>query len=396
MHSLTVVIPAFNEEEAIDKTIHSCLDARKHICEISGVQEIEIIVVSDGSTDRTAEIAQSFQEIQVIVFKNNKGYGAAIKEGFRRASGTILGFLDADGTCNPLHFGNMCQLAIHGRADVVLGSRLCPGSKMPFVRRIGNRIFAFLLGFLCGRRITDTASGMRVLRREALNYLYPLPDGLHFTPSMTARAMLNGLNLAEIPMSYEKRIGTSKLNLLGDGIRFSRTIVEAVLCYRPERLFLLGFSFLFLVSLLYALYPIEFYFKNFRIEEWMIYRFLMCFLLGLSGFCLLCGAALSYRMADLGPRLSRGHDFWAHTATRLFEGKTIVVFVSLVLSFSIFLLKPGILQYVTTGKVHLHWSRIFVGCFGVLITVQSLVTAILLRVLKIWTVQDLTRDPDPI
>ena len=72
-------------------------------------RHIEIIVVSDGSTDRTVEISQSYDDVKVIVFEKNRGYGAAIKEGFRSGSGTLMGFLDADGTCDPLFFAEMCR-----------------------------------------------------------------------------------------------------------------------------------------------------------------------------------------------------------------------------------------------------------------------------------------------
>ena len=384
MYSLTIVIPAFNEEEAIGGTIQQCLGAQTRIFEISNIKNIEIIVVSDGSTDRTVEIAKSFNDVKVIVFEKNRGYGAAIKDGFRHASGNLLGFLDADGTCDPLYFADMCRIAIDQKSDIVLGSRIGPESRMPFIRKIGNKIYAYLLSFLCGRRITDIASGMRVLRRESLKHLYPLPDGMHFTPSMTARAVLNGMKLIEIPMRYKERLGKSKLKVFGDGVRFFRTIFEAVLCYRPERIFLLGFSLFFLISLMYALYPVEFYFKNYYVEEWMIYRFMICFLLGSSGFFMLCGAAVAHRLADLGPRRSRGHDFWPQVITKLFEGRVAGLLFLLGLTLSFLLLGPGLIEYMTTGKVHMHWSRAMVGCFVLLILFQSLLTGILLRVLKVW------------
>lgn len=106
-HSLTIVIPALNEEEAIGDTISRCLDKSNYIKQEAGLAGVEVIVVSDGSTDRTVEIARGFSEVKVIEFEQNRGYGAAIKEGWRQGSGTLVGFLDADGTCDPSYFADM-------------------------------------------------------------------------------------------------------------------------------------------------------------------------------------------------------------------------------------------------------------------------------------------------
>ena len=243
-------------------------------------------------------------------FRENRGYGAAIKEGWRQGTGSLLGFLDADGTCDPLYFAEMCRAALEESADVVVGSRLGPDSKMPPIRRVGNRIYAFLLGLLCGRQVTDAASGMRVVRRESLKWLYPLPDGLHFTPSMSARALLNDLRLIEVPMPYQQRVGKSKLSVAGDGVRFLKAIFSGVLCYRPERLLLMMFTFCLLVLTLLAASPTEFYIQNSRLEEWMIYRFVVCYLLGSFALMLLLATALAYQMAGFGPRRGSANAFW--------------------------------------------------------------------------------------
>ena len=220
----------------------------------------------------------------MIVFEKNRGYGAAIKEGFRR--GRVPSWDSSTQMVRAIRsISPRCAAwPSRTRPDIVLGSRMGPASKMPRIRRIGNRIYAFLLGLLCGRSVTDTASGMRVIRRSSLPMLYPLPDRLHFTPSMSARALTNGLRVIEIPMRYEERVGESKLRVLSDGFQFLRTIIEGVLCYRPERLFLMVFVLFMLVSVLLAMYPMEFYLHNRRVEEWMIYRFLTCFLLGSVGY----------------------------------------------------------------------------------------------------------------
>ncbi|HWE36606.1 MAG TPA: glycosyltransferase family 2 protein [Isosphaeraceae bacterium] len=386
--TLTIVIPALNEEEAIAGTVRRCLDARDEIKRAADLDDVEVIVVSDGSTDRTAEIARGFEGVEVIVFEQNRGYGAAIKEGFRRGRGSLVGFLDADGTCDPRYFAEMCRVAVEDGADVVLGSRLGPSSKMPAVRKLGNRLYALLLGLLCGRKVTDTASGMRVIRRAALPMLYPLPDRMHFTPSMSARALLGGLRVVEVPMHYEERIGESKLSVLGDGVRFLRAILEGVLCYRPERLFLMGFTACLLVGLLLAMYPLEYYLQHRRVLEWMIYRFLTCSLLGSAGFLLLCAAVLSQRMAALGPRRRDGDSFWTALAAHLFDRGALAVFVGTIVLGALALLWPGIVEFVTTGHITLHWSRVMVAMFGLLLAVQALVTKVLMKVVALWKYQE--------
>jgi glycosyltransferase involved in cell wall biosynthesis len=385
--TLTVVIPALNEEEAIASTISRCLAAREDIKRAAGLDHVEIIVVSDGSTDRTAEIAREFDEVDVIVFEKNRGYGAAIKEGFRRGRGAFLGFLDADGTCDPRYFAEMCRVAIEEDAEIVLGSRMGSDSKMPRVRKLGNRLYALLLGLLCGRSVSDTASGMRVLRRSALPLLYPLPDRLQFTPAMSARALTNGLRIIEVPMKYEERVGTSKLSLLVDGFRFLSAIIEGVLCYRPERIFLLVFSLFLLVGGLMAVYPVEFYWHHKRVEEWMIYRFIACFLLGSAGFLLLCAAVLSNRMSVLGPKRRNGDSFGITLASHLFQGVPLAIFSVGTLIASVVLVWPAIVEYATTRQVTLHWSRIIVGAFGTLLVCQTVVTAVLLQLVALWKYQ---------
>jgi len=387
MSILTVVIPALNEEEAIGGTIQRCLDARDYICRVAGLEDVEIIVVSDGSTDRTPEIAKGYSGVQVVVFPENRGYGAAIKEGWRIGRGDLVGFLDADGTCDPRYFAEMSRLAVEESADVVLGSRLGPDSKMPKIRRLGNRIYAFLLGFLCGRHVTDTASGMRVVRRSALAHLYPLPDRLHFTPAMSARALLNNLRVLEIPMKYEDRIGHSKLSVLRDGVRFLQSIFAGVLCYRPEKLFLLAFTACCLLIGVMAAYPTEFYLQNRRLDEWMIYRFVACSVLGSIALLLLLATGLANRMAGLSTRRPEANMFWPSIIASCLQGPGLAVLLGGLSLATVVFWWPGIVEYVTSGSVYMHWSRLLAGAFSLMCVVQTSVFAVLLKVLEIWRVQ---------
>jgi glycosyltransferase involved in cell wall biosynthesis len=381
---LSIVIPAFNEEAAIGGTIERCLAAREVICREGGVAEVEILVVSDGSTDATARIARGYRGVGVLELLRNQGYGAAIQAGFRRASGDLLAFLDADGTCDPREFARLCRALLTRGADVALGSRLGPGSQMPWLRRVGNVFYALVLGLLCGRRVTDTASGMRVIRRSALTDLYPLPTGMHFTPAMSARATLNDLKLVEIPMPYSERVGQSKLRVIRDGVRFTAAILLGALCYRPERLFLMGFSLCAFVSLFAAAYPLEFYLQNRWLMEWMIYRFVVCFLLGAAGFCLLCATALVYRMSRLGPGRRREEAFWPSLVASIFEGRKALVLCVLLVGGAIALVWPGFFKWVTTGHTTIHWSRVLVSAFALLLAFQTAITSFLLVAVSLW------------
>ena len=117
--------------------------------------------MSDGSTDRTVEIATQYcDRVSLIVFEHNRGYGAAIKEAWRRSDADLLAFLDADGTCDPDFFVPLCNAVLEDGAAISLGCRLNRTSEMPRLRRLGNSLFAVLLRALSSKQVRDTASGM--------------------------------------------------------------------------------------------------------------------------------------------------------------------------------------------------------------------------------------------
>jgi glycosyltransferase involved in cell wall biosynthesis len=387
---LSIVIPALNEEESIGSTVQRCLDAREQICRIGRIQDVEVIVVSDGSTDRTVEIASGLAarepSVRLIVFPKNRGYGAAIKEGFRQASGEFLSFLDADGTCDPLVFGEMCRVIQAEQASLVLGSRLGPGNQMPKIRRFGNRIYAFLLGFLSGEAVSDTASGMRVIRRDALPLISALPDGLHFTPAMSARAIMSDLRIIEIPMPYSERVGESKLRVLKDGQRFLFAIADAMLLYRPSRLFSVLSGICVLVGVFWGAYPVEFYARNRRLEEWMIYRLLLCGFLFTCSFVLLTAGVLTESMLTLVYKRKR-QSFWGRTAEMLFSRTNLYAIAVAAFAAALGLVWSGLAEYVRTSHVTLHWSRPLVAVFLLQIGLLALVHAVMQKVVGLWQSQ---------
>jgi glycosyltransferase involved in cell wall biosynthesis len=354
---LLIVIPALNEEQSIESIIRRSLEARARIIEGSPVTAVDITVVSDGSTDRTVERARRHADsVKLIVFEKNRGYGAAIKEAWRQSDADLLGFLDADGTCDPNFFADLCRTLVSEQADVVLGSRLNQASKMPLVRRIGNRGFATLLRALSSSRVRDTASGMRVVRRASVGRLLPLPDGLSFTPAMTARAVLGpAVRIAEINMPYHEREGESKLRLGRDTVGFLRVIMEAAFLYRPSRpLALIGLVAL-AVAGTWMMGPILYYLEHRRVQEWMIYRFLVSQVLGTIAALLLCASYLTAKIVkiarpagersrdDIWSRLLTNRLFWLVPAACFLAGGVLVL--------------ASFLELLRTGETYEHWSR---------------------------------------
>lgn len=250
MTTLSVVIPAYNEEDGIAAIVERVLAIQPALREV-GVDDLECIVVDDGSKDRTAAIVQGFGDQVRLIRQQNRGYGGALKTGFSQARGELIGFLDADSTYPPEYFPAMCREVLVG-ADIVIGSRMAGAhSEMPLVRRIGNTIFATMLSLVAGVRISDSASGQRVLRRSILPVIYPLPNTLDFTPAMSTRALHEGLRMVEIPIPYKERSGRSKLHVIRDGLRFTKSIVWTALTYNPVRIFGgLGLLLLLLAGLL--------------------------------------------------------------------------------------------------------------------------------------------------
>lgn len=247
---LSIVIPAYNEEDGIKEIMDRTLAVAPALREV-GIDQMELLVVDDGSRDRTAEIVNATPGATLIQHANNGGYGAALKTGFAAARGEWIGFLDADGTYPPEYFPALVQKAAVEDADIVIGSRMAGAkSEMPATRRIGNLIFARLVSIISRANITDSASGMRIFKKEALAQLYPLPDGLNLTPVMSTRALHEQLKMVETPIPYSERLGRSKLSVVHDGYRFGQSIIWTALNYNPARPFgLLGMVLFFLAAI---------------------------------------------------------------------------------------------------------------------------------------------------
>lgn len=381
---LTIVIPALNEEQSIESIIRRTYEAKQYIIENGGVSSVDIVVVSDGSTDDTVKIAsEQSDKAKLIVFEKNRGYGAAIKAGWKSTpDADLLGFIDADGTCEPRFFADLCALAIHENADVVLGSRLNKSSQMPLVRRLGNTIFSILLSLVSKQRVKDTASGMRVIRKTALNEIMPLPDGLNFTPAMSARAILSGnLKIVEKDMLYLEREGESKLNAWKDGKRFLAVIFENIFLYVPFRVYnIIAIIFLVFATLL-MWEPVSFYLARHYLEDWMLYRFVVFDVFGIIAILLLSMSSLSRNVV------------YATLQAQKVRAKTPVYYIfehpfSIFLSLLFFLvgtllISNSVWHRLLTGVTNEHWSRYITMIFFYIAGTIILLTFFANRILNL-------------
>jgi len=382
---LLIAIPALNEEDSIESIISRCLTARDSIIAGSPVEKVEITVISDGSTDRTVELAQRYtDQVKLLEFPTNRGYGAAIKEAWRQSDAELLGFLDADGTCDPAFFGPLCRALFEQGADVVIGSRMNRHSKMPLIRRLGNLIFALILRVLSSRPVRDTASGMRVVRRSSLRKVFPPPDGLHFTPAMSARALLDrGVRIAEIDMAYHERQGESKLRVWKDGTRFLRVILESAFLYRPSRpLAIVGAIFILAASGLMFM-PTVFYLRNRYVAEWMIYRFVVSQLFGIGGVLCFAASFLTSRILQLTLSQAPAAKGLAESVGKAIRGRWFWFWPVIATSIGVAIVIPSLYELVRTGATYEHWSRFIVMSFLLVVSQILVVTWLVNHVLTL-------------
>ena len=224
--TVSIVIPAYNEADVIGGVV-SGLEA--------AAPWREIIVVDDGSRDATATTATAAGAC-VIRHPYNKGNGAAVKTGIRRATGEFVLIIDGDGQHPP---ADACRLVSRlGEYDLVVGARSA-STQATHTRRFGNGALNQLATYLTGRDIPDLTSGFRGARRECLReFIHLLPNGFS-TPTTTTLAFLKaGYNVAFEPIEARPRVGASKIRLARDGAKFLMIILKIITLFSPLRIFL--------------------------------------------------------------------------------------------------------------------------------------------------------------
>jgi glycosyltransferase involved in cell wall biosynthesis len=226
---VTVVIPCLNEEAAVGATVDQAWEG----IAASG-RPGEVIVVDNGSTDRSAEIAGEHGAI--VVREERPGYGSAYLAGLAQARGEFIVMGDADETY-PLRDLAPFVDRLAGGDDLVMGSRFegtIHGEAMPWLNRhVGNPVLTGLLNVLFGVTVSDAHCGMRAVRRDALTTLDLHSTGMEFASEMVFKGFRRGLTVSEIPIDYYPRVGESKLNRFGDAWRH----VKFMLLYSPSWLY---------------------------------------------------------------------------------------------------------------------------------------------------------------
>lgn len=239
MHNVTmlsIIIPARNEAEGLKQLLP----------ELSRLlPDAEIIIVNDGSDDATLEVCTKFQ-VRVISHAYPKGNGAAIKSGARAGSGDVLIFMDADGQHKPEDIPVLLKKLAEGY-DMVVGAR-SRRSQAGIHRAVANGFYNWLASWMVGQKVDDLTSGFRVVSADKFRkYLYMLPNGFSYPTTITMSFFRAGYSVGYVPIHAAKRIGSSHMRIVRDGIRFMLIIFKIGSLYSPLKLFF-PISALFFVS----------------------------------------------------------------------------------------------------------------------------------------------------
>ncbi len=234
---LTIIIPALNEEAAVGDVV------RELTAEFF---EAEIMVVDDGSSDKTGERAEA-AGAKVIRHSRKYGYGAALKTGIRNSSREYVLFCDGDGQHRASDARKIFNVAED--QDMVVGSRTS-GSHTPFSRRPGKLILKWFADFLAGVRIPDLNSGLRVFKRETIKrYLHLMPQGFSFSTTSTFAMLKSQRRIKFIPITAKKRVGKSTVRQWRHGPATLMLMLRLTVLFEPLKVFLSVALGLFLISL---------------------------------------------------------------------------------------------------------------------------------------------------
>ncbi len=238
----TIILPAFNEEEALPVVVD---DIRSVLGD-----GVDIVVVDDGSSDGTAGVAEQLGCL-LVRHDRNRGKGAAIRSGMVAATGDVVIVMDADATYPASTIPDMIDLL--DDHDFVRAERRIDSSNTPAVNRLGNVLLGKALTSLHGLEPGDYLSGLYGARREVFESLGTEADGFDIEVEIGIKSQANDLRVATLPTDYNPRVGEKKLDPLSDGLGILGRILRMVLLYRPLALFAVPGLILLLISIIGAI-----------------------------------------------------------------------------------------------------------------------------------------------
>ncbi|MFQ5872835.1 MAG: glycosyltransferase family 2 protein [Dehalococcoidia bacterium] len=234
MNSVSIVIPIYNEEQAIGRDLSTIIKTME-----SSGYEYEIIVVDDGSTDGSAEIVRQYPQVRLIRHPYNQGTGAARNTGLKAAQGEIVVMTDGDGSYPNQDIPRLLQALEEGDYEMVIGARQRETGSLRLLRSPTKWFIKALASYLTGVRIPDLNSGLRAFKRErALSYLNILPRTHSWVGTITIAFLSDGHAVEWVPIDYYKRVGRSTFHPLADTYNYLSLVVRAVMYFEPLKVFL--------------------------------------------------------------------------------------------------------------------------------------------------------------
>jgi glycosyltransferase involved in cell wall biosynthesis len=211
---VSIVCPAFNEGKSIRMVAEKIKKAAG--------PGAEIMVIDDGSKDNTYDEARKVAGIRVLRHVVNRGKAAALRTGFRSATGDVIVTIDSDGTHPPRQIPELVRALESRGCDLVVGSRFRHGiqEENAIHRGIANMFGSFVTSIILWKRVTDVSCGMRAFRRSLIENIRITAKGLDFEAEFTSRTISGGFRYAEVPITVDKTYGRSNLKFLRDNVRF--------------------------------------------------------------------------------------------------------------------------------------------------------------------------------
>jgi len=272
--NITIIIPVYNEENTIGEDIDTIIKTME-----KANYGYEIIVVDDGSTDKTAQIVEAKKGVELIQHSCNKGVGAARKTGILKAEGEIIVMTDGDGTYPNQDIPKL--LSYMKDYDMVVGARIGENVQWPLMRRPARWFIRKLASYLITTKIPDLNSGLRVFKKDlARKFFNILPDNHSWVSTITLAFLANGYTIKYVPIDYYKRKGKSTIHPIKDTYNFISLVIRTVMYFNPLRVFLPLTTLILISAIIRTLYDAT---VLHRIKESDILLFLTGLIIGVLG-----------------------------------------------------------------------------------------------------------------